>query len=182
MKSFSEKILERERKGRRKSLLIVLLSVAFGACVGGGIGLRHNAPSYRGKPDVIISPVSGAATESKLDSRDLYPNPPPRIVINGQKWKLQVAYFDIPGEMGFTDCDNRIIQYRPNRSSSEMRETIMHEVFHAGDCLHGGENKFWNSEDIAHAGTYNLGEFTATFIWDNPELMKWLTPPNRELF
>lgn len=107
---------------------------------------------------------------------------PTIVFINGQKWSLE-AVDKIKNQdpstfiYGETVCEKHVIFYtRVSQPIMETHDTIMHELFHAGACTHGGAT-WWNSKsDVGddHQGIYNLGHYTAQLFHDNPELAAWL--------
>jgi hypothetical protein len=111
---------------------------------------------------------------------------PNRIFINGRAWHInQVDHFkDAEGHedgIGFggvqaeTACEYQQIIFIPVENQTEIRENIMHEVFHAAACSHGGDS-WWNSKNDTedHPGVYHLGEFMAEFAAANPGFMTWM--------
>jgi len=101
---------------------------------------------------------------------------PSHLDINGQMWDLvHVDHFDDKTEYGETDCDNREIDYLDSSDPAELREALWHEVFHAGACIHGGD-EWWNSihpTDDDHPGIYHLADFMHNFTRDNKEFVSW---------
>lgn len=112
---------------------------------------------------------------------------PHQLIINGESWDItQVNHFDDidtskPGAVlpdrvneAETDCENRNISYIKGPKNN-LRINLMHEVFHAGACLHGGD-EWWNSihpTNSVHPGIYHLGDFMSNFVHDNPLFMQW---------
>ena len=109
-----------------------------------------------------------AHVQAQLPSHHLY--------INGQVWDLvPVDRFDDETEYGETDCDNQEIDYLASSDPSELREALWHEIFHAGACVHGGD-QWWNSihpTDDDHPGIYHLADFMHNFTRDNKEFVTW---------
>lgn len=111
---------------------------------------------------------------------------PFHITINGELWSIvHVNNFNsdshhkygeyFSGTGGETFCENKTIAYDSSADARLLKINIMHEIFHAGDCLHGGDT-WWNSEHPTrtdHPGVYHLGEFMATFLHDNPQFAMW---------
>lgn len=107
---------------------------------------------------------------------------PTTLLINGEQWWIfHVDHFtdgtaDKTGSiMAETDCQNKIITYISSPNPAILKVNIMHEVFHAGDCLHGGDT-YWNSEKPNgedHPGIYHLGQFMSVFLHDNPQFAAW---------
>ena len=111
---------------------------------------------------------------------------PINLIINGEEWSIVKAdIFDdalknkpgksFNGVQAETYCNNKTIAYIPATDPRRLRINLMHEVFHAGGCLHGGDT-WWNSINPTrneHIGVYHLGEFMAVFVHDNPYFMEW---------
>jgi hypothetical protein len=101
---------------------------------------------------------------------------PSHLDINGQTWNLvPVDHFDDNDVNGETDCENREIDYATSSDPAELREAIWHEIFHAGACVHGGD-QWWNSvhpTDDVHPGIYHLADFMHNFTHDNKQFVSW---------
>ena len=107
---------------------------------------------------------------------------PTTLLINGEQWWVfQVDHFNDGSNeksgsiMAETDCANKLITYIPSQNPAVLKVNLMHEVFHAGGCLHGGD-RYWNSEkpsDVDHPGIYHLGQFVAVFLHDNQQFAAW---------
>jgi hypothetical protein len=102
--------------------------------------------------------------------------------VNGKEWyiwdtkKLPAHKYDIylknKNAAAFTDCDSRQIFY--NSSLQNVRNTLWHEIFHAGACPY--DATYWNSvsdADDDHKGIQNIANFIENFSRSNPEFMKW---------
>ena len=100
---------------------------------------------------------------------------PSSLVINGQSWTVAPnAFSDDPMLSGETDCDKHYIWYQPTNDFDDLKNTLWHEVFHAGACAQGGW-KYWNSESNSgqHSGIYHIADFLTQFQKDNPEFIEW---------
>ena len=111
--------------------------------------------------------------------------PPKTFYINGDEWQLTAMRRlpeDAPHERGSTllaetYCENRVILYDPDQNALELRNTIWHELFHAGACHEGDSDpEHWNSEEPHKKGDgyYRIGEYLSTLMRNNPELAHWL--------
>ena len=102
---------------------------------------------------------------------------PMLLNINGEMWGVvRAKSFEDSELAGVAFCQAKAIAYLPSDAMSVVRETLVHEVFHAGACTHGGDT-WWNSENpnsIHHEGVYRLGSFWTGFARANPEFMEWL--------
>jgi hypothetical protein len=110
---------------------------------------------------------------------------PLAVWINGERWSIaNVPIFNDAltegGRSGYlageTYCAGKTIAYIDADNPAQLRENLMHEIFHAGACLHGGD-RWWNSphpETGLHPGVYHLGMFMAEFARTNPVFVKWL--------
>lgn len=102
---------------------------------------------------------------------------PESVSINGEKWALvRVDKYDHLDRAGTEYCGAQTISYIEARDPREMRTIILHEIFHAGACAHGGDT-WWNSinpTELKHDGIKHLGEFWAEFSMANPTFIRWL--------
>lgn len=99
---------------------------------------------------------------------------PTHLDINGQTWDVQqVTRIDNKGSDGETFCDTREIDYAETDDPVELRDTLWHEIFHAGDCIHGGKDTWWNSSPKDEAGIKNLADFMHNFTRDNKQFIAW---------
>jgi hypothetical protein len=128
-----------------------------------------------GQPKVtVLRSPNGVYTFYSAASQD---GVPVNININGDTWTLyKVNTIDDGSITGAeTHCDTHTIIYIDIGSGLELRDLIMHEVFHAGECLHG--DTWWNSENPTkdfHPGIYHLADFMTNFIRTNPEFIAWM--------
>ncbi len=104
---------------------------------------------------------------------------PMLLNINGETWHVvRVKDFKGPADKSVSEmsCKMRTIVYLPSDTPSQLRNNIIHEVFHAGACLHGGDT-WWNSinpDGNKHDGIYHLADFWTGFARSNPEFMEWI--------
>lgn len=105
------------------------------------------------------------------------------VFIRGNRWHIRIGYPDtnrflkIMTSYGNTDCANHIIDVAANLNIGNQRDTILHELYHAGTCDEGGEthNLYWNSDTAyGHEGIYKISQFTTSVLHDNPELARFL--------
>jgi hypothetical protein len=118
---------------------------------------------------------------------------PNTLDINGEQWNvIKIDHFNDVEKKGAvkdgkivlpsiitaeTFCNNKTIAYISDADHNQLRADIMHEIFHAGGCLHGGDT-YWNSinpTEKDHPGIYHLGEFTASFMRTNPRFTEWVS-------
>jgi len=180
---FNEQVLrkiaaEREKRWKRRMLWIqgslMFLLVASQIGVQGYLSYLRNHP----RPSNVV--VANSAPQMTIISvtKDGIPD---RLNINGELWTVtRVKDFsgDPSGETteAQISCETRGIWYLPTDSHSELRRNVIHEVFHAGACLHGGDT-WWNSinpDRQHHDGIYHLGNFWSQFAAANPEFMEWI--------
>lgn len=186
----SERVLERIRE-RKKAYwarvievawaLAMLTTFAAGAWQSWAARRAVSAPSWA---DFV--PLSSSDVRREyLRGFDSSSGAPLEITVNGERWSLVLANrFNgvdpskstvTDRRMAETDCAHKVIAYIATGDPERLRINLMHEVFHAGACLHGGAG-WWNSPDngrVVHPGIYHLGEFMATFAHDNPQFMEW---------
>jgi hypothetical protein len=105
---------------------------------------------------------------------------PYSLTINGQRWLLRDKEEIVnDGADGMTDCAAHTIWYsfEVDGDKSVERETIWHEIFHAGNCEEvPSEGTYWQRVtfgDAQHQEVYKLGQFMPSFVHDNPEFMAW---------
>lgn len=76
-----------------------------------------------------------------------------------------------------TECATHTIFYITEDDPKALRDTILHELFHAGACGKPGNDSWWNSRSFGqydHPGIYHLAAFMGPFIRDNPQMIHWL--------
>jgi hypothetical protein len=192
--SFSQKVLDYKKRKRTD----MIASVVFFTFIGGfllsfSVGAYYSYRTYKLTTaptwaDFTINPKQSDTSKQLFETvGDRNEDGVPRTVtINGQLWSIVLVdiYDDakkfkpgkgFSGKQGETYCENRTISYIRNYDHQQFRVNLMHEIFHAGACLHGGDT-WWNSEnptETDHPGIYHLGEFMANFAHDNPKFMEW---------
>jgi hypothetical protein len=189
MKTLSEKVLQRRQQRRERRITAALVAIIFVTLLGctGFISYQSykrtkavNAPTWA---DFTALTPSNKTEGWVITPGEYEDDVPSELTINGERWSLvRVQHFGKPGlptdlwvtnAMAMTDCAHRTISYIIAADPARLKVNLMHEVFHAGACLHGGAT-WWNSEDDrTHPGIYHLGEFTATFLHDNPQFAVW---------
>ena len=173
----NEEVLRRlaEKRAARRSwifrgCLLVLLAAQISASLYYSYRLHH-------RPQWANVVMTASAPQMELTTRtpEGIPN---RLNINGEMWTvLRVKDFTDPQSAAEGSCHERVIWYLPAESRSELQNHVIHEVFHAGACLHGGDT-WWNSinpDSIKHDGIYHLAEFWSGFARANPEFMEWIS-------
>lgn len=190
MKGLSQRVLERKAKRRRERInkmrsyaIVGLLTLAM---AWNGYYLRKEAkavgaPSWAEFKVAVADDALNLHEYNRGQHGDGLPN---EITVNGERWDIVIVdHFklikdksgaeSLSGIMAETDCVHRLISYIPTSDPMRLKINLMHEVFHAGACLHQG-SQWWNSPDEEqHVGIYHLGEFMATFAHDNPGFVAW---------
>ena len=145
--------------------LLILFALGVLSFVSGEIGY------YEGK-----RPTTPPEKKTELVSPYSLDMPPNQLSINGESWRVQV-FPSYDGLAGKTECDRRIIWYDLDQTSKEdYRDTLWHEIVHAEQCKEKNTDKAnWaalaDSKD--HRRVFELAQFLAPFVHDNPEFMKW---------
>lgn len=132
--------------------LVALLIV--GVCLGYGLGEKHLHVTSS-IPSVIFvrghrwDVVENADTDKVLDKAGLY---------------------------AVTDCTQQAIFIQEGLSSGNERDTLLHELLHAGTCEDGSiHNLYWNSTDEKdHQGIYKISNYLSELLYENPDLVKYL--------
>ena len=114
----------------------------------------HHRPQW---PNVVLAT---SAPQMELITRT-QEGIPSRLNINGEIWTVRrVKDFTNPEIASETSCQGRVIWYLPAEMHTALKNNILHEVFHAGTCLRGGD-AWWNSinpDSKKHDGIYHLAE------------------------
>lgn len=187
----SEKVQARIRTRRRGrvqgavhlALAVCLLSLTvFVAWNSWNTRKKITAPTWADFK--MVGEKEGLIESTMAINADGIPN---TIEVNGEMWSIvkvnhftdidatkigPVAGYSISGQ---TLCAQKTIAYIQDDNPKRLKVTILHEVFHAGACLHGGD-EWWNSIDPDnknHAGIFHLGEFMADFLRANPDFTQW---------
>ncbi len=190
-KTLYERVVERRRERfRKRAGAIASLSVMAVGLLGMGLY------AYAGYKETKVESMPTWASFTKFDPRGMIESQvavaedglPNTLRINGETWSVvKIGEFSevvgkpegpVLGEVSTaaTFCANKTITYIDDQSRERLRTTIMHEVFHAGACVHGGD-KWWNSENPTpkdHPGIYHLGEFMSEFAASNKQFMGWM--------
>jgi hypothetical protein len=199
--SMSQMVLDRQKTRRDKRVRIGIIIFVILTFIAGQVS-NHYFDKQRliamGKVEALLtreieeknaptwadfSVAKGVHEQQSFISEDGVPN---HVTINGELWTIVHVnnftadihhkygeYFS--GIGGETFCSNKTIAYISSNDMRVLKINIMHEIFHAGDCYHGGDT-WWNSEKPSrnsHPGIYHLGEFMATFLHDNPQFAAW---------
>lgn len=187
VRGLNQMVLEKRERERNKRFsriysivmgLMVLCFLALSAVLQYRTFKIRKAESLPTWADFKVSGVTyslqlGFDTETSL---------PTSLLINGERWSVvKVAEYE-PGSTSTaeTNCAARTITYIRAQKRGDLKESIMHEIFHAGACVHGGDT-WWNSinpDNHHHVGVYHLGQFMAEFAPANPEMMEWLARNN----
>jgi len=175
--TFSQRVLEKQQK----KFVRTLETCAVVAVVLITLGLAGFVVHMERKRLALVKAPSWADFTMQSSGYSYLPglNPdgvPNSLMINGEQWSVeQVSSFKSPRTLAETYCNEKMIAYIRESDARRLKINLMHEVFHAGDCLHGGD-KWWNSEhptNSVHPGIYHLGEFMSSFLRDNPQFANW---------
>lgn len=193
MSQMSAVVIDRIRQRRRDRISLAIMAVIVSGVLcclvlsTYWIHKRYVAVKSMMPPAWSNFQISGDAVERV--SAKTPDGIPSILLINGQEWHVErvMAFNDalkykgsgksFSGIQAETYCKEKTIVYIETDDINVLKINIMHEIFHAGDCLHGGDT-YWNSEhptSSVHPGIYHLGEFTAVFLKDNPEFALWMT-------
>lgn len=103
------------------------------------------------------------------------------FMVRGDRWGVLFGteddMLDLMGDYGLTDCAKKKIYVRGNLNLSNQRDTMIHELLHAGTCDEGGRshNLYYNStSEASHEGIYRIADFMSTLLANNPGLNKYL--------
>lgn len=104
------------------------------------------------------------------------------IFIRGDRWSIAVGIFDDVldngGFIGYTECEDKTIYVHGSLTYMNQRDTVLHEILHAGTCDTEGNphNKFFNSDtEAGHEGIYKIAHYMTEVLHDNPELATYLS-------
>lgn len=147
-------------------LLGLLLFVFFMA----GMGFDRLFPALK------VKPVSYWASRNEPLRYQTEDGIPSVVIVDGNSWRIErVTILQRPENAAETSCEHHMIYYKPVDNKTILKDNILHEIFHAGACGHGG-NQWWNStnDPSDHPGIYHLADFMLQFSQTNPEFIEWL--------
>ncbi|SEJ85374.1 hypothetical protein SAMN03159494_03594 [Achromobacter sp. NFACC18-2] len=100
------------------------------------------------------------------------PKPPPESLgVLGQSYTIQSLPADqLPEAYGLHWADDRRIEVRDSMSPFDLRDTTLHEVFHAIRAAQGREYGGETEEDYVRS----LATGLTVVLRDNPAFAKWL--------
>lgn len=119
--------------------------------------------------------------------------PPSYVLIKGERWYINPEKgLEEKGKYGYTYCSQKFIAYDSELSTTVLRETLWHEIFHAELCdkkiplnnlaLYVDpslSSKYPNWQRAVdgeeHDVVYPLAMAQASFIHDNPGFVEWAT-------
>jgi hypothetical protein len=70
-----------------------------------------------------------------------------------------------------------VIIVRNSLTYGNQRDTVLHELLHAGTCSEDGQvhNLYYNSSsEEAHEGIYKIADYMTSLLHDNPEFARYL--------
>lgn len=181
--SLSEKMMVRKKKRKNRIILTILFSI-WGTGLVGFVGYRAWHEHKRNLPNwAEINFTTQAEYSDRITFNSNTHEVPFKATINGETWDfIQVDHFSDssihkPGSIeAETNCIDKTITYLPSDDKPELRINILHELFHAGACLHGGDT-WWNNINPTasyHPGIERSAEFMHTFLHDNKQFAVWL--------
>jgi len=176
--SFSERILA-QRKARRNARAMLIFRLTFLSIAFLNLIFLIYMEHERRQPHWPTAEMSSSAPQMILVSKN-EDGIPVLLNINGETWAVvRVKSFNAGDESSAAEmsCVAKTIVYLPDETPSRLRNSIIHEVFHAGACLHGGDS-WWNSvnpDKNKHDGIYHLADFWTGFARANPEFMEWIS-------
>jgi hypothetical protein len=181
--------VRRKKREKRNEYIRIGIVVVYTSVMVALIGfaLLYKPKSESSVPNATTTSATFTSAPSMYESVEAFNDDgtPAHVYVSGDKWDInRVSLMAdakdakpgekiIGGAMAITFCDRQTIEYILTRDPMELRTNLMHEIFHAGACKHGGA-RWWNSKsDENHPGVYHLGEFMAQFARDNPVFMRW---------
>lgn len=106
---------------------------------------------------------------------------PSSVFIRGHQWGIienqpTDIFLDKADVYAFTDCTQQAIFVREGMSNANERDTLLHELLHAGTCDDGKpDNLYWNStSQESHEGIYKISNYLSELLYENPDLVKYL--------
>jgi hypothetical protein len=81
--------------------------------------------------------------------------------------------------LGETYCQDATILVKKDLPYAEERDTVMHELLHAGTCTESKDGKIDNlyynsSSQDSHEGIYRIAQYITELEYENPELTHYL--------
>jgi hypothetical protein len=94
--------------------------------------------------------------------------PPDEIRVVGKRWGLLCRGDLIESQeaFGLTDIREQVIYYTDSVTPSQMRDTVIHELFHAIDMTIGLE--------MSEAQVHGMAAGVYAVLEDNPDFADWL--------
>jgi hypothetical protein len=186
-KSFSEKILQRRAERRRQLWHKIFISLF----IVGWLGLvtwswhkddvKNKIQLMKASPNWVdftkFTPVeNGRGEQYSVITHDEVTGVPTMVNINSEQWSIvHVKKFNQDNVDGQTFCQNKTIAYLYDANPMDIRDTIIHEIFHAGACSHGGD-KWFDCAVVTqskHKCIYNMADFMTNFALTNKNFMEW---------
>lgn len=112
-------------------------------------------------------------------SEQFYSDSMPNVIyVQGVRWYIskgeQDQELDLISAYGVTDCKRHIILIHSGMTLTGERDTLLHEILHAGVCVgESPDNHYWLSED-GHATIAKVSQFLVPLFIANPELAKYI--------
>lgn len=99
-------------------------------------------------------------------------SPPKTVKVNGRVYQLkQRAASRMPDVLGLCHSDKGLIEYRKGQEPHELRDTVLHELFHAILATQGREY----GEEVEELYVRAIATGLIGVLQDNPELAAWLS-------
>lgn len=169
-----QEIERRNRRSRKISNSFIVASILYMI----GLLIIVGFSSWKQHSSIAREQASAVAIIGAISE------PPSFLLINGERWTVFTRDLNRDGAMAETDCYDRMILWDPNSmkgSSVNFRDSMMHEIFHAGDCIHGNDDRWWNNQAKTgvtltdHVGIERSASFMVDFMRTNPDFVAWLT-------
>jgi hypothetical protein len=98
--------------------------------------------------------------------------PPDTIKVNGRLIKIkQRPQNKMPGAAGLFYANKSLIEVAVGQDPQELRDTVLHETFHA--VLHTQGREYGGEEEELYVRAIATGLIGV--LQDNPKLVQWLT-------
>jgi len=151
-----------------ESFQIWLAGLITGICMMGIVGLVFWPTP---KPVIqVVSPPKPVSYENNSINA---------VFVRGDRWNILVGTKDdvlqVESAYGYTDCSQQNIYIASSLTYGNQRDTILHELLHAGTCDTDGNlrNTYYNSDD-GHGSIFKIANYISTLLHDNPELARYL--------